>query len=120
MSFFDQDLDHLDLLWNVRYCTRLTMGRQTIQPITVSVKLLRPAVGVVLKRDILSDSALDRLIIYVGQITHVKGLSPPHLQSTSEDILDHKSPEVTDMCRTIYRWSTAVKSIRLSIDRANV
>ncbi len=116
VAFFDELLDHGDLLRDVLDGTGLDVRRQTLELIAVVVEFFRPKAGEL--RECLTRALgfADGFVVHIRKVAHVERSQATRFQSAAEDILEHKSAEITDMGGTIDGGSAAVKTECLAVD----
>ncbi len=117
VPLLDEGLDHGDLFRKVRHRARFHVGRKTVQLPAILVKALRP-----LRREITQRlpgrlGIADGLVVHVGDIADVPGPHSAHLEDPPQDVLQHETPEIPDMSRSVDRGTTAINPEGFPIHR---
>ena len=116
MAFFDQLLDHLDLLWDMCKGAGLDVGGEAAEGDAVDVKLFRPASCKFLECLSRCLSITDRLVVDVSDISNMECLHVISFKHATEHVLHHKGAKVSNMCRAVNSGPTAVETEGLAID----
>ncbi len=116
MAFFDELLDHRDLLGDVLHGTGLDMGWQALEEVAVVMEFFRPEAGELREGLTSALRFADRFIVHIGEVADVQSAQAAGFQRAAEDILEHESAEIADMGGAINGRAAAVKPERLPID----
>ena len=115
MLSVDQPLHQCDLLRNkVGRFRFLHWGNQP-KCLPILLENIRPLLRKRIQGQFCLPSSTDSLVVYIGQITHMLNLSSCRRPNTTKQILDDKSPKVTNVGRPINRRPAGIKLQRLPI-----
>ena len=120
MAFFDELLDHGDLLWDVFERAGLDVRGQAVERFAVGVEFFGPLGGEFFEWDAGGCGVADRFVIDVGDVSDMQGGDACCFEDTAEDVVHNECAEVSNVGRAVNGGATAVETEGFSIDWGEV
>ena len=120
MAFFDELLDHGDLLRDVFERAGFDVGREAVESFAVGVKFFGPLGGEFFQWDTGGGGVADGFVIDVGDISDVQGGGAGGFKDAAEDIVHDKGAEVSNVGRAVNGGAAAVEAEGFAVDGCEV
>ena len=120
MAFFDELLDHGDLLWDVFERAWLDVWGEAVEGFAVGVKFFGPLGCEFFQWDTGGGGVADGFVIDVGDVSDVQGGGAGRFHDTAENIVHDKSAEVSDVGWAVNGGTAAVEAERFAVDGGEV